>query len=808
MKTRRIFLFLFLISTTIIAQNNKSVRITENFNKNWKFKLEDKASFCERGFNDSLWRTLSLPHDWSVEANFSKENSGRNAWLPGGIAWYRKSFVLPENYKGKSIEIQFDGVYKNATLWVNQNPVGVQHDGYTSFRYDITELLSFERENTIAVRVDNSNQPNCRWYSGSGIYRNVWLNITSATHIETWGTFITTPEVSKEEATVKIVSTLENMDDAKELNIETIIYSPNGKEVAKENSELKIGNYQSTDITQTLTVKHPQLWSVDSPHIYEAITYVKAGNTILDEYKSTFGIRTIEFDAEKGFFLNGENMKMKGVCLHHDAASLGGAVPDEVWERRLQKLKDIGCNAIRTAHNPASPEFMTMCDTMGFLVMNEFVDKWNAPYRKNAPKDPFYNVQMADPNFTLEWQRNYEQTIRRDRNHPSVVIWSVGNENHPAGSIGQNDGLRRYTSFVRSLDPTRPVISGMERGRDIKNVDKKVEDIIESCKYMDLIALNYGEQWCKQIVDQKPDKPFVSTESYLYYNSSPTKRYANVERSPWLDVMDNEQNMGLFLWPGIAYLGEVHNWGVYGVLGSGGLFNGAGFPNPGAYLYNAFWSEKPMVHIEVYEQEKVLKKSWTNQWKWPEMSQNWNLPKDTVVNLVTYTNCETVDLYLNNKKLGTQNLSDFPNWIMNWNDIKYKSGVLKAVGKINGKVVCETEIATTGKLHHIDIEADKLEIKPNDIIQIELSLVDKRGRDITHIEQELEFEIEGNAKIIALENGDATDFSPFSIKDKKRTYKGKLLCIIKLGDTIKEDIELSVKCTGIKTQHQIFTVKK
>lgn len=796
-----LFIIISISNLYVIAQSNEPIRITKSFNNNWKFKLEDKASFCEKGFDDSQWRNLTLPHDWSVEANFSKDYSGRNAWLPGGIAWYRKSFKLPDNYKGKSIEIQFDGVYKNATLWVNQNPIGVQHDGYTSFRYDITELLSFEGENTIAVRIDNSNQPNCRWYSGSGIYRNVWLNITSATHVETWGTFITTPEISENEARVKVVSTIRNMDDAKDLDIETQIYSPDGKKVAFKSSTLKIGSYLSADITQFLNVQGPELWSVETPQIYTANTIIKSGNQILDEYKSTFGIRTIEFDAEKGFFLNGKNMKMKGVCLHHDAASLGGAVPDEVWVRRLQKLKAIGCNAIRTAHNPASSEFMTICDTMGFLVMNEFVDKWNARYRKNAPKDPFYNVQMADPNFMVEWQRNYEQTIRRDRNHPSVIIWSVGNENHPAGSIGQNDGLRRYASFVRSLDPTRPVISGMERGKDVKNVAQKVDDIIESCKYMDLIAMNYGEQWCKSIIDRKPGKAFVSTESYRYYNSTPLKRYANVERSPWLDVIDNESNMGLFLWPGIAYLGESRHWGR---IGSGGVFDMAGFPNPDAFLYKAFWLDKPTIHIEVYG-EKAEKLS---QWGMPEMHQNWNLSKDTSVNLVTYTNCETVDLYLNNKKIGSQKLADFPNWIMNWNSISYKSGELKAVGKINGKAVCETVIATTGKLHHLEMNADKLRVKPGDIIHVELSLRDKKGRSITHTKEELHFEIEGDAQIIALENGDGTDLTPFSNKETKKTHKGRCLCIIKLNDNVKKSVKLKVKCANIKPQQLIFSIRE
>ncbi|MDB4583320.1 hypothetical protein N9164_09225, partial [Draconibacterium sp.] len=473
----------FLLSTFV---GFTQVRQKQNFNENWKFTLTDSVVYQKTKCDDSNWRVLNLPHDWSVEGEFNENNSGRNAFLPGGTAWYRKSFELPEEYKGKSIEIQFDGVYKNAKLWVNNILVGIQHDGYTSFRNDITELLHPEEVNTIALRVDNSIQPNCRWYTGSGIYRNVWLNVTNQTHLETWGTFITTPKVTKQEASVKIVSTIRNMDKAGEFVVKTEIYNPEGVKVVEEASPIKLGNYQSTDITQYLRVESPQRWSLDMPAVYTATTTILRANEIIDEYSSSFGIRTLEFDADKGFFLNGVNLKMKGVCLHHDGGSLGAAVPDEVWVRRLQNLKAIGCNAIRTAHNPASPEFMTMCDTIGFLVMNEFVDKWDAPYpRGGDPNDNFLNNHMADPNFSVEWKRNYAETIRRDRNHPSAIIWSVGNENYPAGAAAQNHGLRKYASFVRSLDSTRPVISGMERGADRAYPSQKADEIIESCEYMD-----------------------------------------------------------------------------------------------------------------------------------------------------------------------------------------------------------------------------------------------------------------------------------------------------------------------------------
>ncbi|MGA9637047.1 glycoside hydrolase family 2 TIM barrel-domain containing protein [Flavobacterium sp.] len=798
---KTILLLLFCVFTQGVFAQNSPHKV--NFNANWKFSLTDSIKYAAGKFKDKDWQKLNLPHDWSAEADFSKNNSGRNAWLPGGIGWYRKNFSLPESDKGKHIEIQFDGVYKNSKIWVNGFPVGAQHDGYTSFYFDITELLRFGQNNTIAVRVDNSIQPNCRWYSGSGIYRNVWLNVSNPTHILNWGTYVTTPTVSKSEATVVIETTIVNLAKAQKTILETIVFDDNNKEVGRVSTDYMIGNFRNGEVDQMVTITNPKVWSPKTPKIYVAKSFLKINGSVVNEYETRFGIRDLRFDAEKGFFINGENIKLKGVCLHQDGGVFGAAVPIEVWKRRLMNLRNIGCNAIRTAHNPPSSEFLDICDELGFLVMEEFVDKWDdGEIEDKKSNNPFFDIPYTDPSFAEEWKKNFGETIRRDRNHPSVVIWSVGNENHPPGSEDENQGMKTYGAFVRTLDPTRPVISGMERGKDLP-VNQKIDDIMQTCTYMDLIALNYGEQWCKLIADRKPGKPFVSTESYTYFNSELEKRFATLERSPWLDVIDNSNNMGLFLWVGIDYLGEAKKMPKIG--SDSGLFDLAGFRKESSFLYEAFWSEKPMVHIAVYEGD-ADDFSTSGRWGWPPMNESWNLIKEKQVDVVTYTNCESVDLYLNGKKIGNQKLSDFPNWIMKWRKVNYAEGTLRAVGLINGKAVCEYEIKTTGKIARIILESDQKAVSVYGIVQVEISIVDAKGNLITNDDEELEFELEGNGEILALANGDITCQDAFRLKEKKSTYKGKALCVIRAKEN-KGKMNLKVRSKGISTSSVTVLVK-
>ena len=791
-----------LFGCNLYAQNAKDleVRIKENFNKDWKFQLADSTVYSSSDFDDSTWRTLELPHDWSREADFSKENSGRNAWLPGGIGWYRKNFSLTESDKNKHIEIQFDGVYRHSQIWVNGEHVGIQYDGYTSFYFDITPFVHFDKENVIAVKVDNSVQPNCRWYSGSGIYRNVWLTVTDPLHVKNWGTYITTPQVSKGKAVVNIKTTLENFRKLpSNATINTEIFNSEGEKITSNSTKIKADLLKDYEINQDLEINAPKLWSVAYPNIYTAITKLVVDGKVVDDYKSTFGIRTIQFDAEKGFFLNGENMKMKGVCLHHDAGVLGSAVPIQVWQRRLKTLKEMGCNAIRTAHNPMAPEFMDLCDEMGFLVMDEFVDKWTNhgdSYMKKKDPNNFFNPQgFADPYFEMEWRKNYSETVKRDRNHPSVIIWSVGNENHSPGTVQQNVGLKKYTSFVRSLDPTRPVISGMERGKDGDPI-KKVSDIIESSSYMDLIAMNYGEQWCKAIGEQKTGKPYVSTESYVYFNSTPEKRFSNIERSPWLDVLDNEHNMGLFLWAGIDYLGESKNFPKLGT--DCALMDMAGFRKERSYLYEAFWSDKPMVRIAVYEGD-ADDFSTSGRWSSPPMNETWNLEKGKAYDLVTYTNCESVNLYLNGKKIGNQKLSDFPNWIMKWRQVNYQRGTIKAVGVIDGKEVCEFELKTAGKPNHVEFIVDNKDISTDEVMLIEINILDKKGVLVNNQDVELNFKLLDDGDILGVSNGDINDTTSFTNTSSRQTKKGKCLVIVKAGDE-KGTLKLEVNSKNLKRQ--------
>ncbi len=793
MKLSVSFIVIILLSSLALqAQNTEQeVRIKKNFNEGWKFKLDDHRDYCDKAFNDEEWRALTLPHDWSVEAEFNKDHSGRNAFLPGGIAWYRKTFEVKEDLSSKHVELQFDGIYKNASIWLNNHHVGTQRDGFTSFYYDISELL-IVGENTLAVRVDNFIQPNCRWYTGSGIYRNVWLTITENTHVANWGTYITTPEVSKEKALVKVATSIENFDEAKEIEVEATVYDASDNIVAMEKSVVKALRYRSVEVLQEFEIETPMLWDLTTANQYKLITKLKCNGEYTDVYESKFGIRTLKFDAEKGFFLNGKGVKMKGVCLHHDAGPLGGAVPIEVWENRLSLLKDMGCNAIRTAHNPVSPEFLDLCDEMGFLVMNEFVDKWTNQYRSSTDQAfAYYKEPFADPNYDVEWQRNFETTIKRDRNHPSVIFWSVGNENFSPGTGEQKNGLRRYASFVRDLDPTRPVISGMERGKDMP-VQDKVNAIIETCKYMDVIALNYGEQWCKLISEQKPGMPYVSTESYTYFNSELEKRFANIERSPWLDVMDNESNMGLFLWVGLDYLGESRTFPKTGT--NAGLIDMGGFRKNSSYLYEAFWSEKPMVHMEVYDGD-ADDFSTSGRWGWPPMSTNWNHNAGTQLDLVTYTNCESVNLYLNGKLLGNKKLAEFNNWIMKWKQVAFKAGTLTAKGVVDGKEVCEHSLKTAGETKKIKEKV----IHNNDIVRVELQLSDKKGTSVIHIEKELGFALEGPCEIIGIHNGDMACITPFKNHENRITHQGKCAVLIKINQP-ESECKLIVSAEGVKTK--------
>ncbi|MGY5351434.1 glycoside hydrolase family 2 TIM barrel-domain containing protein [Wenyingzhuangia sp. IMCC45533] len=788
----------FFVSISVCGQ--KKGRQKLSFNKDWKFILKDSSVFKTKDFDDSDWRELDLPHDWSIEHKTSKKNSGRNAWFPGGVAWYSKEFILPSGSQEKHVEIQFDGIYRHSKIWINGEYVGAQYDGYTSFYFDITEFLNpTGQRNRIAIRVDNSVQPNCRWYSGSGIYRNSWLTITDKLHIKNWGVSVTTPQVSKSKAVVKVNAEIENFKGYEDLIVKTTVYDKNKILVANSNKAIVVNLLKDYNEELELNISNPNLWSVDTPNMYKLEVELWTRNELIDSYVTNFGIRDIRFDADRGFFLNNKNLKIKGVCLHHEAGSLGAAVPLEVWQRRLSKLKSIGCNAIRTAHNPFAPEFLDLCDEMGFLVMDEFVDKWNHDetyLSKKNKKSNFFNPSgFGDPFFELEWQKNYEQTIKRDRNHPSVIIWSVGNENHSPGSVNQNVGLKKYTSFVRSIDSTRPVVSGMERGKDMP-YRQKIKNILDSCQFMDLIALNYGEQWCEEIKKQHPDKAYLSTESYRYFNSELEKRFASMEKSPWLDVMSNDYNAGLFLWSGIDYLGESKSFSKLGSNSS--LIDFAGFRREVSYLYQALWSDEPMVRIAVYKGDSD-DFSTSGRWSSPPVNETWNLEEGKSYDLVTYTNCESVNLYLNNRKIGNKQLKDFSNWIVKWKELRFEPGTLIAKGVVGGHEVCEFKLDTYEKPEKIDVRVFPEKIKEGSVVQVEVRVLDKKNHLANMASLNLNFDLSGDAKILALENGNHLNVEGYTNKNEIKTNKGRCLIVLKVN-TFKEKITLQITSKNLKTK--------
>ncbi|OXU14552.1 glycoside hydrolase family 2 TIM barrel-domain containing protein [Sedimentisphaera salicampi] len=746
-----------------------------NFNSDWRFHLGD-GDFKSPQYDSSSWRKLSLPHDWSAEGEFSKDNTGRNACLPAGIGWYIKKFSIPAEHEGRRVELQFDGIYRHSELWINGRSLGMQYDGYTTFYHDITDYVKFGQENTVAVRVDNSDQPNCRWYSGSGIYRNAWLTFRNPLHITNWGTYITTPQVSSENASVKIETTVKNDGEKQDFTLKTEIYSPEGEKIKEVSTEKTARFKQKLKINQQIEIDSPELWSTTAPHLYKAVSIVSAGGNTQSTRETRFGIRRLRFDAEEGFFLNGENMDFKGVCLHHEAGTLGAAVPKGVWQRRLENLRQIGCNAIRTAHNPPSPEFLDICDELGFLVMDEFVDKWE-------------NEKFADEHFRDEWRDNYLSTIKRDRNHPCVVIWSVGNENLPAGSKEQNGYLKMLGGFVRYHDPTRPVVSGMRRGGDY-NVEKKVQNILKSCEYMDLIALNYGEQWADELAETNPDKPFVSTESYTYFNSSDKRRYAKIESAPWLDAARSDFNTGVFLWTGIDYLGES-GWPKIG--SSAGLFDIAGFRKTKSYLYEAFWSDNKSVYAAVYQQDPD-DFSKIGQWGWPNLTESWNFEGKEKVDLAVYSNCEKTAIYVNDKKIEEKKLADFPNGIIKFRGVPYEKGVLRAEGIENGKEVCSYELKTTGEPAEIRLTAEDTP-REDGICHIKAEVLDSQGRLVKNAGNEIEFSATGGGEVLSLSNGDLKCLRSFTETESWPAYKGRCLCIVRMEGG--EPLKLKARSEGL-----------
>jgi beta-galactosidase len=769
------FVFCLVLQLNTFAQ----VRSVIGFNKEWKFYLGDDSLAKEPSYNDSKWRKLSLPHDWSIESDFKKDfpATTQGGALPGGIGWYRKTFILPSSAKEKNVSIEFDGVYKNSEVWINGHYVGKRPNGYVAFSYDLTEyILPSPQKNVIVVKVDNSQQPDSRWYSGSGIYRNVRFVLTGKFRFEEKTLFITTPFISKDSALIH-VNGLFKAPGLHHGSLNLKISVLKGNKIVYSNLITADNVTQSSDFNSAFTIKHPILWSVDSPYLYKLkVELLNAAGKQFDVVSIDFGIRNFNFDSEKGFFLNDQSLKIKGVCVHHDLGALGAAFNINAAKRQLKILKEMGCNALRFSHNPPASEMLDLCDQMGFLVIDEAFDMWQK--RKNKYD---YHIDFK------EWhKKDIEAMVLRDRNHPSVIMWSIGNEIREQFDSTGTTITKELVSIVKDLDPTRPVTSAVTETSPEKN-------FITKANALDVIGFNYKDYDYAELPKRFPRQKFIASETAsaletrgVYEFPADSIRiwppnfkvqdtfsankdftcaaydnthayWGNTHERSWLAVKRNQHIAGAFVWSGFDYLGEPMPYPKFPARSSYyGIIDLAGFPKDVYYMYQSEWSTKPVLHI----------------------FPHWNWKKGQLIDVwAYYNNADEVELFLNGRSLGIRRKNDSTLHVL-WR-VPFEAGTLKAVSRKNGKIILTKEIKTAGKATRIELIVDKTNLRSGekDLSFVTARILDKKGNLVPYADNLIKFSITGNGTIAGTDNGYQAD--TVSLKSHERKcWKGLSLAII------------------------------
>lgn len=824
------YLFLFICTVLFSCSSSKKVRENVDFTEGWKFYLGDDSIAYNAQYDDAKWRILDLPHDWSIEADFSLKNPATpgGGALPGGIGWYRKDFVVDKSDEGKNVYIDFDGIYWNSKVWINGHLLGERPNGYISFRYDLTPYIKVGEKNVIAVRVDNSKQPNSRWYSGSGIYRNVWLVTTNALHVDHWGTYVTTPTVTRDNAEIKIETNIKNSSDLSQtFELYSILIDKEGKEIARINNSESVGAAENVSMNQSLKVSNPILWSIDNPYLYKIVTRIEQNGKVVDEYETPLGIRYFSFDPNKGFFLNGESIKIKGVCNHHDLGFLGAAVNTRAIERQLEILKEMGCNGIRTSHNPPAPELLDLCDKMGFIVMDEAFDMWR---KKKSP----YDYSQYFP----EWhERDLTDLILRDRNHPSIFMWSIGNEileqwsdiNADTLDLQQANMVLNFANtlnkkdidakelhvnslltikladIAKKLDPTRPITTG--------NNETEPSNHIFRSGAMDIIGFNYHENNWVNFHEKFPNQKLIITESTSglmsrgYYEmpsdsmniwperwDKPFDRpvhhcssydnchvpWGSTHEDTWRLVKNYDHISGVYLWTGFDYLGEPTPFWWPSRSSYFGVIDLAGFPKDIYYMYQSEWTNKDVLHIFPH-------------WNWKE--------GQTVDIWAYFNNADEVELFLNGLSLGKK-AKEKDVYHVFWR-VPFQKGTLKAVSYKDGKEVLTREVKTTGDPISIRLTADRQTIKADgkDLSFITVEALDAEGNPVPVADNLINFTIQGEGFIAGTDNGDPTD--PNSLKKPSRKlFSGKGLAVVqshkKAGKIILKATSSNLKQASIE----------
>ncbi|MDQ6842794.1 MAG: DUF4982 domain-containing protein [Bacteroidota bacterium] len=776
MKKIHLFLLLVLIGNSFMLSGQS--RSVVKFTRDWKFLPGDAASATSPSFNDASWRTLNLPHDWSIELPFDSTSPTGNGGgaLRGGLGWYRKTFTIPTSSKGKNIFIDFDGVYMNSEVFINGHSLGIRPNGYISFRYNLTPYLNYGNEkNVIAVKVDNSDQPNSRWYSGSGIYRNVWLVTTNKIYVDHWGTHITTPQVNDQHASVKLNIKLDNTNSGgAPVVVKTAIYDASSKLQQIQSSPATVSG-DNNEVNQQFAITNPHLWSIEDPYLYKAVTQVISNGKLTDEYTTVFGIRYFNFDKDKGFSLNGKSFKIIGVCDHHDLGCLGTAINTRALQRQLEILKGMGINGIRTSHNPPAPELLELCDKMGFIVMDEAFDMWKRQKTK-------YDYHL----YWDEWhKKDLQDQILRDRNHPSVFIWSIGNEipEQWGGKNGEDTTgrtiARELAAIVHSLDTTRPITSALNH--------PSPDNQIYISGALDLVGFNYNQNGYKDFPTNFPGKKFIGTETVSEIASRghydmpsdsirrwPSRgKYGNPDLTcsayencsvPWgstqeetlKELLKYDFASGMYIWTGFDYIGEPTPYPFPARSSYFGIVDLAGFPKDEYYLYQSLFTNKDVLHVFPH---------WN--WKVGDSMDVW----------AYYNHADEVELFLNGKSLGIKKKTGDDMHV--WWRVNYEPGTLKAVSRKNGKVILAKIIKTAGKPAKIILTADRKNIKADgtDLSFITATVTDADGNMVPDADNLIHFKVSEEGFIAGTDNGRETDLTSFQSKDRQ-AFNGLCLAVI------------------------------
>ena len=817
---KKIILLLSLLSTlgtsaqpeTVGARLVAPIRNarTQRFDQGWMF-LKDSAPGAERpDYNDSNWRRLNLPHDWSIEdlpnrqagtiaGPFSKASVGATStgYAVGGTGWYRRKFMLPSADKEKVVSIQFDGVYRHADVWLNGHHLGYHPYGYTPFVYDLTPYLQpAGQPNVLAVRVRNQGQ-NTRWYTGSGIYRHVWLTVAEPVHVAPWGIAITTPQVSEKAAQVQIHTSVENRGaKATPIVVQVSLRTSAGKLVSSHKKTVTVTATGQVDVAQTLSLPQPTLWSVETPYLYKATVMIWQGARKVDSLSAPFGVRTIHFDAQTGFTLNGKRVLLKGGCVHHDNGPLGAAAIDRAEERKVELLRANGFNAVRSSHNPPSPAFLDACDRLGMLVIDEAFDMWQRPKK---PDD--YHLD-----FDAWWERDLTAMIERDRNHPSIILWSVGNE---ISERADSSGLlitKKMVDRVHKLDPTRPTTEAICSFWE--HPGTPWEASAKAFALLDVGGYNYEWKHYESDHQQTPNRIMVGTETFA---KEAFENWQQVEKNPYV--------IGDFVWTAMDYMGEtaighsllqprgekdstaaVLPWPWFNAFC--GDLDLIGTKKPQSYYRDVVWRNSPVemaVHAPIPD---GMKETVTN-WGWPDEQPSWTWPiqagtgvEGKPLQVRVFTRSPQVRLLLNGKLIGEQTVPDSS--IVTHFTVPYQPGTLQAISLRNGQETGRVTLATASVPHHIRLTADRkaLEAGPDDLAYLTAEVVDVQGRVVPNAALALSFQVSGAGNLVAVGNGNPTDMASFQ-QPRRTTYRGRCLAIIRPTDH-KGTITVKASAAGLQ----------